>query len=550
MAAKGKGKQLTFTLGGEAAEADFLLRDSFYETAQYRSLASKDHNDLFVIGRTGSGKSAMLQQIEEQNRGHVIRITPENLSLTYIAQRGSIRELAASDVRLAPFFIALWKHVFLVEIIRHRYSIHTPDAKQNFLATLRDRISLDRSKAAALDYLSDFGDNFWCETDERVREITERFERQVNAEAKVGAPSLGLGLSTGGTGTHTVEKRVELVQRFQNVVNATQMPRLNKMIDVLDQDILDSPQHFTWIIIDDLDKDWVDESLANELILCLFRAVMDLVRVQNLKIVVALRTNIFHALDFSKIAGQQEKFRSLSTRVSWTREELEGLLDQRVRSAGQRTGWTDFKTVEDILPGGTPKRGKALDTILSATLMRPRDAISYINASLEAASGRPPVTWADIHAALPEYSANRLLALGDEWQPTYPGIDRVFGVFAKAKTVLVPEAFREMLENVALLLVDADFRDSSWLREATEKYWEADPATPHDLRAFEPLVEILYRVGFIGLRLPGRKPVFAHEDPLIFDQHHTLEVIGSFIVHPAFWPVLGIQERPDLAGVP
>jgi hypothetical protein len=36
MASKGRGKQLTFTLGGEAAEADPLLRDSFYETAQYR----------------------------------------------------------------------------------------------------------------------------------------------------------------------------------------------------------------------------------------------------------------------------------------------------------------------------------------------------------------------------------------------------------------------------------------------------------------------------------------------------------------------------------
>lgn len=88
---------------------------------------------------------------------------------------------------------------------------------------------------------------------------------------------------------------------------------------VLDDDILDSPQHYTYVVIDDLDRDWVDEKVKNDLIRCLFRTVAELVRVDNLKILVALRTNILESLDFGQAGGQEEKFRDLSLRVRWTR---------------------------------------------------------------------------------------------------------------------------------------------------------------------------------------------------------------------------------------
>ena len=92
------------------------------------------------------------------------------------------------------------------------------------------------------------------------------------------------------------------------------------MIRVLDEDILSSDQNFTYVVIDDLDRDWADEKIANDLIRCLFRTVLDLQRVENLKIVVALRTNIFDHLNFgSRTGGQEEKFRSLVHRIQWTR---------------------------------------------------------------------------------------------------------------------------------------------------------------------------------------------------------------------------------------
>jgi transposase len=55
------------------------------------------------------------------------------------------------------------------------------------------------------------------------------------------------------------ETRAQQADRFQRLVNNTQLTRLNEMIRVLDEYILDSSQNFTYIVIDDLDKDWVDE---------------------------------------------------------------------------------------------------------------------------------------------------------------------------------------------------------------------------------------------------------------------------------------------------
>ncbi|MCG2797355.1 MAG: hypothetical protein L6367_02325, partial [Cellulomonas sp.] len=199
----------------------------------------------------------------------MIRITPEDLSLPYIADLTVVRYLTDLQVHLDPLFIALWKHVLLIEVIKNRYHVDSPEAKRNFVQNLRSRISRDRSKVAALEYLEEFEGKFWCETDERVRDITTRFESQIEAEAggKLGLTGVGAVDARGSAlEASSVETRVQRAERFQRVVNATQLPRLNQMMNVLDEDILDSSQYYTYVVIDDLDRDWADEQVANSLI--------------------------------------------------------------------------------------------------------------------------------------------------------------------------------------------------------------------------------------------------------------------------------------------
>ena len=135
-----------FTLGGEAAEADHLLEEAFYESSDFNVMESRVDHRCFIIGRTGSGKSAALKHLEAINPDHVIRINPENLSLPYITNLNAIRYLDSLEVNLDTFWNTLWKHVLLVEIIRHRYKVDSSDAKMNVLNNLKEKIKNDKVK--------------------------------------------------------------------------------------------------------------------------------------------------------------------------------------------------------------------------------------------------------------------------------------------------------------------------------------------------------------------------------------------------------------------
>ncbi len=63
MTAKRTRLKSVFTLGGEQAEADALLQDAFFESSDFNVISSRDDKRCFIVGRTGSGKSAALQHL-------------------------------------------------------------------------------------------------------------------------------------------------------------------------------------------------------------------------------------------------------------------------------------------------------------------------------------------------------------------------------------------------------------------------------------------------------------------------------------------------------
>jgi hypothetical protein len=540
-----------FSFGGEQAEADPLLERAFYASGDYASIASRTDPRCFIVGRTGGGKSAALQHLEEEHSERVVRIAPEDLSLPYITDLGVIRYLDSLDVRLDLLFIALWKHVLLVELLRHRYSINSPVAKENFLSNLRERVKRNPAKQAALEYLNDFQGRFWCEADERVKEITESFEKKIDAEAKTSfglgsIAGVGMGLQVGTT--FSSETRAEQAERFQRIVNETQLARLNQMVKVLDEDILDSEQNFTYVVIDDLDRDWVDARLANDLVRCLFRSVLDLKRVRNLKILVALRTNIFEQLDFGLRSGaQEEKFRSLILQMRWTQQSLKFMLDERARAAAESAGIEDVSTVRDLLPRSNKARGDPVDVILGRTLMRPRDAIAYLNEALHTAAGKSGVSWTDISAAERPYSEKRLLALRDEWKASYPDIDVVFRLFESARPAMDKQDFTHRLDDAMLLLADPNFRGARWMTDLADSMWNAGSAEREWVDLYRPLTKLLFDIGFVGLsRSAGGPPTYAHDDPLLADSRDSVDASRFFMVHPMFHSALSIRNQRGL----
>lgn len=312
MALKSPKSHGRFNLGGVSAEADELLEDAFYDTGDFEVIASRSNQRCFIVGRTGSGKSAALNRLEDMHKEDVIRINPENLAFPYITNLDIIKRSNELNVNLDLFWSVLWKHVLLVEIIRHRYRVNSAEAKTTVFQTMLERFKNDPSKRKALEYLEEFEDRFWEDTDVRIKGITESFKRKVDASASVNAkvPGLEIGAGVDNANEISVETRSEEAERYRKIVNENQLPRINAMLDILNEYILKDGQNFTYVIIDDLDRQWVDETIVTDLIRVLFQTVFELKRVKNLKILVALRTNMFQELDFgNRGGGQEEKFR-------------------------------------------------------------------------------------------------------------------------------------------------------------------------------------------------------------------------------------------------
>lgn len=482
--------------------------------------------------------------LAETNSEKVIRIVPEDLSLPYITNLDVVQKLQSLDVDLQSFWKALWRHVFIVEVIRHRYRIDNAESKSTVIQTLREKVSRNPGKKLALAYLDEFEGKFWAETDERVREITSTLTRRLEGDAELHGRVPGLGSTGGSVGASSEASesdRRELSQRYQRIINETQLARLNKMMDVLDEDVLASSQDFTYIVIDDLDKDWVDAALTNDLIMALFKTVHDLKRVKNLKILVALRTNIFEHLDFgSASGGQEEKFRSLVLPMNWTRAQLESLINERTKVASQFQN-AESVTFREILPHQNAKRGNALSYLLDRTLMRPRDLIAFVRECLLHSEGKTQISWDAIKQAEVSYSENRLLALRDEWKANYPGIERAFEAFRHASGRMDRLEFEARLDDCILLLAEDGFTGTGWLEPlgaavlsgAAKQSWAA---------RYGPILRMLYSIGFLGVASQGRRnPTFYIEEPNALKFDRQIESVDSYFVARAYHSALEVQ---------
>ena len=108
----------TDQIGTAGAEDDreYLL-DCFVDTGTLDMLKDISDHRQILLGRTGAGKTALLIKLEEDLSDQVIRITPENLALTYVTHSTILNYLSEIGVNLDPFFKLLWRHVLTIELL-------------------------------------------------------------------------------------------------------------------------------------------------------------------------------------------------------------------------------------------------------------------------------------------------------------------------------------------------------------------------------------------------------------------------------------------------
>ena len=196
----------------DAEQDESFLTDCFVDNGDLAILSNCDDPRRILLGRTGSGKTALLNKLEEIE-DHVVPISPEQLSLSYLSNSTILRYLAEIGVDLDLFYKLLWQHVFAVELIKERYRITNESTKKSFLNQIFDRLRGVKRKQDAIKYLDQWDDKFWEETEYRVKQITHTFERNVRAQLGVKAHLVDAGAE--GCVKQSDEEIAEVRQRAQ-----------------------------------------------------------------------------------------------------------------------------------------------------------------------------------------------------------------------------------------------------------------------------------------------------------------------------------------------
>lgn len=223
----------------DAIDDNKYLSQSFIDTGDLSILRDSSDPKCIVLGRTGAGKTALLQKLHEEEE-RTIKLDPDNLALTYIANNGILKFFADLGVNLDIFYRLLWRHTITVELIKAQYQIVDEKSNANFWQDVLARLSGNAAKQSALNYLRSWGEKFWMETDYRVSEITQKVERDLNLSAKnalqgiIPGSTANLELNAGIAKRLTEEQKAELVHKGQKVVNQVQIADLAKVIEVLD----------------------------------------------------------------------------------------------------------------------------------------------------------------------------------------------------------------------------------------------------------------------------------------------------------------------------
>jgi hypothetical protein len=409
------------SVGAMDAESDEkYLKECFFDTGDLDILLEPAESKRIVLGRVGAGKSALLSRLRETSE-NAYEIRAEELALGYIANSDVIQFFEGAGVKLDLFYQLLWRHVFVMELLRRRYKI-SEDEPWGFLGQLKDSLSRDHTKKRALEYFQQWNNRFWQDTETRVKEFAVKLENKLSSS--VGASLGGVALNAANARTLSDEIKGEVLHKAQSVVNENQVQALSDIITFLAEDVFTDPQKKYYLVIDRLDESWADDRIRYKLIRALIESIKAFQRVRYVKIIVAIREDLLRKVfDQTKDAGfQEEKYASLLLRLRWKRAQLSELLNLRIDRL-VREQYTQKKVKFDEVFRGSVRGETAIEYVLDRSLLRPRDVISFVNCCIELSEGKESVSPSTVQDAERNYSLGRLRSLGDEWSGHYPNVE-------------------------------------------------------------------------------------------------------------------------------
>lgn len=522
----------------EAESDDEFLFQCFIDNGDLDLLRDCSSAPRIIVGRTGSGKSALIRMLADRE-DHVISLPPEQLSLGYLANSGVIRFFEEAGTNLDVFYQLLWKHVLAVELIKHKYKITNDAAQKSFLSSLSQLFVKDKAKEQAVAYLRKWGENFWNETEYRVREITAKMEEDL--KASLGA-NLGVTrLEAGAAQKLTAEQKQEVISRGSRVVNQVQIKALADVLKLLGDEIFNDPQECYFVTIDDLDTKWVDDGLKYKLVRALIETIKSFRQVRSVKVVVSLRLDLLQrVISETRDSGfQSEKIESLRLNLRWTNNQLQQMLNSRIQHLVKQRYTSRSIQMTDLFPSHIGRQSFS-DYLTDKTFLRPRDAILFVNECIGRAGDRGHITAQIVQDAEGSYSQKRIDSLQEEWGAVYPMVAKYLRVFARRPvsiklSELSEESIRDWVQDE---LLSNPAPNDPVSHAATLCYM--DGKLSH-FKFLLVLVNALYTVGAVGVKPDSASPEYWSYFSDHVPSDGVIKPTTALKLHPVFWRAVGAR---------
>ncbi|MFF1691344.1 MULTISPECIES: P-loop ATPase, Sll1717 family [unclassified Streptomyces] len=478
------------SFGRDDAESDFadgLLRDGFLPT--YASEAAADGRKSLVVGRKGTGKSAIYTHLAGGGYGgRTAPITPDDAAGDEI-RRFELQGLTADTAKSL-----IWRYVFAVQAAHHVVN-HARNHRGWWIP---------RSVRALEDFLQANEETADGKLTERLGRGTRRLQsatlslKMFGFEASLSAT--GEGAEAGSEGARALRQLDALEAGVRAAFTDLGCPESDELPLL--------------ILVDRLEEVWQGDSDSHALVTGLLLGAKRVSAVYGnaVRCVLFIRADIYDTLNFS----DGDKFRSDEVRITWTPEALRELARARA-SLSLRRPVSDGELWGDIFPA-TTQGEPTLSYLLRRCLARPRDVIQFLTLCKDMAElhGHAVIGEQDVLEATERFSRWKIDDLAKEYNIGFPFLRPVFARFENAGYAISRDEFALRFDAIQGAL--------------HEKY----PAYAEQLTA-ERVIEALHGIGFLGVRR-GSGVVYAGDSHLPVQSYED-----ELEIHPCFRPALNCR---------
>ena len=492
-------------IGSLDAETDVFLNECFHETELFESLLKFDTQDpsfnkRIIVGRTGSGKTALLKQVRDGEGLITAEIKAEETIFEYVNNHVFISKLAKNGIDLRIFYKSLWIHVLLVKIIALSASKRGEDGWISDIKDWVKRSSVkNRNTILANEYIDSYTGRFF--NDEVITEIADKMEMHLKT-----------GVSGIGEGGITEEVRKNIQTTTSRYVSTELISKQRELIKYFSEELNPNQKRIV-ITIDDLDKSWLSQSdVRYDFINSLLDAFKDLLDIKAVKIIISIRSDILIGI-YSKNLRQDEKDRSLVATLNWSEPEIGDILDKRIdyliknRYSGSQS--VNFHEIFNFNVKGLP----AYQYISERVMRRPRDAIDFVNKCFSHADGRTELHEDWVLLGEEMFFESRKLALQKEWQSLYPDI-------------------LHYIDGIHYLNEASFFANEATFKSVLEHLQNTCTQNEEIALEWQKILNVWFLIGLVGIVKSATSVFYSNFEKSRLD---LSDYDKKFIVHPLFW---------------